>query len=53
MTTLYHQNLEILKQNVLINEANIVLHLDDKIHKSNYELLPKDFTYTHIRMVCL
>ena len=40
-------------KNVLINEANIVLHLDDKIHKSNYELLPKDFTYTHIMMVCL
>jgi hypothetical protein len=28
-------------KNVLINEANIVLHLDDKIHKSNYEFLPK------------
>ncbi len=28
-------------KDVLINEANIVLHLDDDIHKSNYEFLPK------------
>ena len=28
-------------KDILINEANIVLHLDDDIHKSNYEFLPK------------
>ena len=26
---------------MLINEANIVLHLDNNIHKSNYQFLPK------------
>ena len=32
---------EFKRKDVLINEANIVLHLDDKIHKSNYEFIPK------------
>ena len=34
--------LEIFKtKNVLINEANIILYLDDVIHNSNFEFLPK------------
>ena len=32
---------EFKRKDVLINEANIVLHLDDNIHKSNYEFIPK------------
>ena len=32
---------ELKAKDVLINEANIVLHLDDNIHKSNYQFLPK------------
>jgi hypothetical protein len=34
--------LDIFKtKNVLINEANIILYLDDVIHNSNFEFLPK------------
>ena len=32
---------ELKAKDVLINEANIVLHLDNNIHKSNYQFLPK------------
>ena len=32
---------EFKARDVLINEANLVLHLDNNIHKSNYEFLPK------------
>ena len=32
---------ELKAQDVLINEANIVLHLDKNIHKSNYQFLPQ------------
>ena len=32
---------EFKKKDVIINEANIVLHLDENIHKSNFEFLPK------------
>ncbi len=32
---------ELKAKDVLINEANIVLHLDKNIHKSNYQFLPQ------------
>ena len=32
---------EFKARDVLINEANLVLHLDNNIHKSNYDFLPK------------
>ena len=32
---------EFKARDVLINEANLVLHLDNNIHESNYEFLPK------------
>ena len=33
---------------ILINEANIILHIDNNIHMSNYEFLPKRlYLYSH------
>ena len=32
--------LELKSKNILINEANIVLHLDKNIHRENYQYLP-------------
>ena len=32
--------LELKSKNILINEANIVLHLDQNIHQENYQYLP-------------
>ena len=32
---------ELKSKDILINEANIVLHLDKNIHKSNYQFLPQ------------